>query len=152
MAGQILFLCTGNYYRSRFAEMWFNHHAQRLGLKWRADSSGLDIPYGSTVNVGPIAQHVVAALKAYELPLPQTFRCPKQLSLKELEASTRIIALKEAEHRPYMRKLFPQWVERVTYWHVDDLDAATPQQAIPLIREKVDQLLQELGQEPAAAK
>jgi protein-tyrosine phosphatase len=37
----ILFLCTGNYYRSRFAEELFNHHAERAGLYWVAQSRGL---------------------------------------------------------------------------------------------------------------
>jgi protein-tyrosine-phosphatase len=32
----VLFLCTGNYYRSRFAEELFNHHADRAGLNWIA--------------------------------------------------------------------------------------------------------------------
>jgi protein-tyrosine phosphatase len=28
----MLFLCTGNYYRSRFAELLFNHLAKQRGL------------------------------------------------------------------------------------------------------------------------
>ena len=39
----ILFICTGNYYRSRFAEAFFNHHAEVRGLCWRAISRGLAI-------------------------------------------------------------------------------------------------------------
>jgi protein-tyrosine phosphatase len=37
----ILFLCSGNYYRSRFAEEQFNHHAELAGLDWVAQSRGL---------------------------------------------------------------------------------------------------------------
>jgi hypothetical protein len=37
----VLFLCTGNYYRSRFAEALFNSVAGRMGLPWRASSRGL---------------------------------------------------------------------------------------------------------------
>ena len=32
----VLFLCTGNYYRSRFAEVLFNSVAGQMGLPWRA--------------------------------------------------------------------------------------------------------------------
>ena len=32
----VLFLCTGNYYRSRFAEIYFNSVAVKMGLSWRA--------------------------------------------------------------------------------------------------------------------
>jgi hypothetical protein len=37
----MLFLCTGNYYRSRFAELLFNHLAKQRGLDWQATSRGL---------------------------------------------------------------------------------------------------------------
>ena len=40
---QVLFLCSANYYRSRFAEHLFNWLAPQLGLDWRADSMGLDM-------------------------------------------------------------------------------------------------------------
>jgi hypothetical protein len=36
----ILFLCTGNYYRSRYAEELFNHLAKVKGHSWRAFSRG----------------------------------------------------------------------------------------------------------------
>jgi protein-tyrosine phosphatase len=38
---KILFLCTGNFYRSRFAEELFNHLARQKRLDWVADSRGL---------------------------------------------------------------------------------------------------------------
>lgn len=34
----VLFLCTGNYYRSRFAECLFNSVAGKMGLLWAATS------------------------------------------------------------------------------------------------------------------
>ena len=32
---RVLFLCTGNYFRSRFAQEWFNAQAERRGLSDR---------------------------------------------------------------------------------------------------------------------
>ena len=37
----LLFVCTGNFYRSRHAEALFNWHAERHGLAARAFSRGL---------------------------------------------------------------------------------------------------------------
>ena len=50
----ILFLCTGNHYRSRFAEILFNFVAGRMGLPWKAFSRGLALERGVN-NVGPMA-------------------------------------------------------------------------------------------------
>ena len=37
----VLFVCTGNIYRSRYAEAYFNHRARELGIRARATSRGL---------------------------------------------------------------------------------------------------------------
>ena len=58
----LLFLCTGNYYRSRYAEELFNHGAERIPLTWRAQSRGLAIERG-TNNVGPLSPFALEALK-----------------------------------------------------------------------------------------
>src|ERR1700684_2295954 len=58
----VLFLCTGNYYRSRFAEILFNSVAGKMGLPWRASSRGLALERGLN-NIGPMA---LAAVKALE--------------------------------------------------------------------------------------
>src|SRR5437763_13560602 len=59
----VLFLCTGNYYRSRFAEVLFNSVAGKMGLPWRASSKGLALERGAG-NVGPMAVSAVQALEA----------------------------------------------------------------------------------------
>ena len=59
----VLFLCTGNYYRSRFAEVLFNSVAGRMGLPWRASSRGLALERGVN-NVGPMAVSAVQALES----------------------------------------------------------------------------------------
>jgi low molecular weight protein-tyrosine phosphatase len=58
----VLFLCTGNYYRSRFAEILFNSVAGKMGLPWRASSRGLALERGVN-NVGPMAAAAVKALE-----------------------------------------------------------------------------------------
>src|SRR5262245_31370231 len=48
---KLLFLCTGNYYRSRFAELLFNARAATHALPWQAFSRGLAIDKGVN-NIG----------------------------------------------------------------------------------------------------
>jgi protein-tyrosine-phosphatase len=116
----VLFLCTGNYYRSRFAEILFNSMADKMGLPWRAESKGLALERGIN-NIGSLA---VAAVKALELmgvrATDAVARFPTQVTKEDLETADRIVALKQAEHLTLLQERFPDWTEKVEFWHVDD--------------------------------
>jgi len=139
---QVLFLCSANYYRSRFAEHLFNWLAPQIGLPWRADSRGLMVGYWG--NVGPISEFTVDALRLRGIPINGNHRYPESLALTDLSNSELVVAVKESEHRPLMEDLFPDWADRVEYWDVDDLDCATPGVALPYLEEKVRTLVARL--------
>jgi protein-tyrosine phosphatase len=116
----VLFLCTGNYYRSRFAEILFNSVAGRMGLRWNASSRGLALERGVN-NVGPMAVSAVKALEAMGIRATDSFaRLPAQVTVEDLEHVDRVIALKQAEHLALLQERFPAWVEKVEFWRVDD--------------------------------
>jgi protein-tyrosine-phosphatase len=140
----VLFLCSGNYYRSRFAEAVFNHEARRLVLPWEAASAGLAWPaFGG--NPGPISAHTVAALRARGIELSEPHRMPRAVTATDLAAAERIVAMKEAEHRVMMETRFPSYVPRVTFWHIDDVDVAPPSVALPELESHVASLLRDLS-------
>ena len=99
----VLFLCTGNYYRSRFAEELFNHHAERAGLDWTAQSRGLALERGGH-NVGPISPFALHALKKLAITARSADRLPQQCTAADLASADVVVAVKEAEHRPLMRQ------------------------------------------------
>jgi protein-tyrosine phosphatase len=142
---RVLFLCSGNYYRSRFAEELFNHLASATGLPYHADSAGL-WPNCHTHNQGPMSFHTVQALKALGVPLGEPPRAPRDVTESDFEHAALTIALKEAEHRPLVARDFPAWLERVEFWHVDDVGDAPPSVALPLIESKVRELVARLSQ------
>ncbi|MEZ4866037.1 MAG: low molecular weight phosphatase family protein [Caldilineaceae bacterium] len=126
MQATVLFLCTGNYYRSRFAEILFNHGAAQQGINWMADSRGLATELGVN-NVGPISRYAVAGLRARQIPIAAAeARFPAQLQAADLATATLTIALDETEHRPYMTQRFPAWLDRIDYWRVADLGLLPP--------------------------
>jgi protein-tyrosine phosphatase len=141
----VLFLCTGNYYRSRFAEGLFNHLASQLRLDWRADSRGLTLDRSQTGNVGPISTHTLEAFKHRSIPIGEPIRYPKTATLADFTSANLIIALKEAEHRALIRQHFPDWEHRVTYWQVHDVDLALPQFALAEIETLVRDLIARLS-------
>ncbi|MGC4007395.1 MAG: hypothetical protein QM811_31430 [Pirellulales bacterium] len=71
---------------------------------------------------------------------------PLSLELADLANATLIVALKEAEHRPKLLRDFPDWTDRVEYWHVHDVDCSHPRDALSELRILVDALFARLTQ------
>ena len=138
---EILFLCTGNYYRSRYAEALFNHEAARRGLDWRAFSRGLAIHLAPPDGLSP---HTTRRLRERDIPEKHTGTKPVQAAEKDFRRAARIIALKGTEHRPWMASLHPAWKDRIEYWEISDLDGATPEEALAAIETHVMVLLEKL--------
>lgn len=143
MPSKVLFLCTGNYYRSRFAEILFNDLARRHGLKWSAYSRALALEKGSC-NVGRISPLTRDACAARGLAIPEPIPFPAAATWDDLQSAARVIALKEAEHRQYVTAKFPELAAKVEYWHVHDRDLAPPDQACAMIERRVIELVAEL--------
>ena len=116
---KLLFLCTGNYYRSRFAELLFNAMAANHALPWQAFSRGLALDKGLN-NTGPVSPFVIDALRALGIAGVGAERFPLQVEERDLHAADHIIALQEAEHKPYFQQRYPAWIDKVEYWHVRD--------------------------------
>lgn len=147
----VLFLCTGNYYRSRFAEELFNFLAPAKCPGWVAASRGIAVDLGSN-NVGPIAAQTVRALHQRGVSFDlQGARTPRQVTLLDLNDANHIVALKYAEHLPLLKKRFLPWftmndISRIEYWDVHDIDVMAPEAALPLIEERLDDLMTRLRQ------
>ena len=120
----VLFLCTGNYYRSRYAEHLFNDRARTADLEWEATSRALAIERGKD-NVGPMSIHALAALTKRGMRVSSE-RQPLPCTIEDLISADLTIAVKEAEHRPLLSERFAGWEARVTYWNVHDVEDETP--------------------------
>jgi protein-tyrosine phosphatase len=143
MQKTILFLCTANYYRSRYSELLFNHYADEYGLNWKADSRGLLASLHN--NPGPIYDVVTNRLEGIGAGMEKDHRYPIQLQETDLEKADLTIALKQAEHHSMMRQLFPEWAEKITYWHIHDIDVEPPEIALPKIDIEICKLIEDLS-------
>jgi protein-tyrosine phosphatase len=141
MTKKVLFLCTGNFYRSRFAEMLFNALASQKGLDWKADSRGFE---PGISNVGPVYPGVLDQLKRLGFPSHGEPRTPARLEIADLETADLVIALNEAEHRPQMSKRFGAWTNRTVYWAVPDLNLMSAEDAFTSIEKHVNELIRQL--------
>jgi protein-tyrosine phosphatase len=144
----VLFLCTGNYYRSRFAEELFNHLATSQGLAWRADSAGLD---PTPANPGPISRYTLEAFARLKLARPVSERFPRRVTNEDFAAADLVIAVKEVEHRPMMLKSFPEQLPQVEFWQVHDIDCAAPCDTIADLEVRVTELVERLQSQATLA-
>jgi protein-tyrosine phosphatase len=144
----LLFLCTGNYYRSRFAELVFNALAATQRLNWQAISRGLALERGVN-NTGPISRTVLDTLSALGIDGQTGLREPLQVQEHEFAEAQLIIALQEAEHRPLLAERYPAWVEHVVYWHVRDVRPSPDYNPLQEIEQEVRRLLPRLAQPDA---
>ena len=86
-------------------------------------------------------------MAARGIPLHHTAADKAALTESDLRRADRRIALKEAEHRPFIRTLFPEWEAQIEYWHVHDLDVRTADEALAEIEAQVIALVHQLVRE-----
>jgi protein-tyrosine phosphatase len=140
---RVLFLCTGNYYRSRYAEEIFNHRVGLEGLGWRAFSRAVAEKL-SPQNVGPISPYTLEALQARGIAPGGAARNPVLCTLDDFAQAELVVALKDAEHRPMIAQRFAGAAHRVQYWDVDDIEYLDPKTALRKIDEQVGLLIESL--------
>ena len=117
----VLFLCTGNYYRSRFAEVLFNSVASRMGLPWKASSRGLALERGEKLcQQGDLDAGLLWLGRSLQIAPPEDAPLQRDIRAALAGWAALVVALKHAEHLPLLQERFPAWAERVEFWHVDD--------------------------------
>lgn len=137
----VLFVCTGNHYRSRFAEALFNQKAHEAHLDWGAVSRGFRLD-PSQHRMSPLAQR-----ELIKRGVPQEL-CngePKALTKEDLERSDYTVLMDEAEHRPMLDMQFPTRDDRkIHYWHIGEIGKMTPAKACQAMSIDIDELLRTL--------
>ena len=134
---RILFVCTGNYYRSRFAEAYFNSRADELNSNATAFSRGLKIHLAEP----GISPHTKNKLNLMGIPLHYTSKERRALTESDLKSASITFCLYEKEHRPMFFEQFPEYAEEVRYWDFPDLDEANPDFILNAIQRKINHLI-----------
>ncbi len=101
---RILFLCSGNYYRSRFAEEVFNFRARAASSNWSADSRGLRL---NPNNSGPISEVALRRMEMLRIQPIKSHRSPEIMRETDFENSDLVIAMSREEHFPINEKTIP---------------------------------------------
>jgi protein-tyrosine phosphatase len=148
LMNSILFICTGNYYRSRFAEIVFNDIAKREKIAAVAFSRGFRL--NPAKNSGALSPHAVSYLSLLRISFGHPGE-PTRLTTADLNGASCIVVLDEKEHRPMMRQSFPDWEDKVQYWNFEDDYLVSPANVLPALKEKVLDLATSLANETPQA-
>jgi len=123
---RVLFVCSGNYYRSRLAEILFNHAAEKTGLDWRAESRGL-LKAGELKGM---SDHTIAYLKDHDLGhLAAEPRNPLAVDVEDITDFDLVVGLCREEHEPMINQKFLSLARamvkarRIRYWQIYDIPA-----------------------------
>lgn len=138
---RVLFICTGNFYRSRYAEALFNHLAQEKGQEWQAVSRGLATHLAQG---GLVAMEVVDQLERDGIDLIHLAETKTPITEPDFEQCDRLIAMNEKEHRREIENRFPRHASRVEYWDIVDVGDAPSTEELPRLAKRVHQLIEEL--------
>ena len=142
---KILFICTGNYYRSKFAEIYFNHlQSQKESQSYKSFSRGIRIDLKN--NLGNISKYASDYLKKLSV---NTVSClpSKQICKRDLESATIIIGIDKEEHENYLITKYPQYEAKYTFWDISDLYLKTSCVELPRLKQKIEELESELLKE-----
>lgn len=69
--------------------------------------------------------------------MPEPRRFPIELTEADLVAAGHCVAVKRAEHWPLVETKFPAWLDRIEFWHIDDIDCAAPEAALAVLEREV---------------
>jgi len=139
---QVLFICTGNYYRSRYAEILFNHIAVQYNLDWTSLSRG----FQESTREAPLSLHAYNGLSAKGIYCNQV-RFPIKLTTADLGMAHRVILMDEHEHRPMLTAEYAEWSDHVDSWNIRDIDLETPDTALERLDKKINLLIASLETE-----
>jgi len=119
---RLLFVCSGNFYRSRLAEILFLHYTDPEKRDWEVFSRGLA--------VGPVMRGVASEVVDFLKPMgldTGDYRDPRPLLVDELIGASHVVLLNRAEHEPAIEREFHPVYRKllgagaITFWNVFDL-------------------------------
>jgi protein-tyrosine phosphatase len=142
---RILFLCTGNYYRSRLAEELLRYNAKKADLEIECDSAGLGkIPNPS--NPGPIGIAALEYLQKRGISSLSLARYPKQWTPSDIQTADIIVCMNEREHRVMFERQARPFLNhgQTVFWRIPDVGEDPDLMGPGLIDGEVRGLLEKL--------
>ena len=137
----ILFVCTGNIFRSRFAEEVFNHLCKINGVDATAFSAGLQVGRYKQRKICRPAMNELERLKIEPLRSNED-----SVHINDIDVSIydQIICMDEEEHKPMVRSNEHLSGFTFQYWNIVDMPKVSSDISLPKCYKKVESLIDQL--------
>lgn len=137
----ILFVCTGNIFRSRFAEEVFNHLCKINGVDATAFSAGLQVGRYKQRKIYWPAMNELERLKIEPLRSNE-----ESVHIDDIDVSIydQIICMDEEEHKPMVRSNELLSGFTFQYWNIVDMPKVSSDISLPKCYKKVESLIDQL--------
>ena len=137
----ILFVCTGNIFRSRFAEEVFNHLCKINGVDATAFSAGLQVGRYKQRKIYRPAMSELERLKIEPLRSNED-----SVHINDIDVSIydQIICMDEEEHKPMVRSNELLSGFTFQYWNIVDMPKVSSDISLPKCYKKVESLIDQL--------
>ena len=142
---KILFVCTGNYYRSKFCENLWQYLLEKFDQKGEVSSSGLkpELALLWKEAFGNISPFTSRALDKIGVPLYDDSSL-HLLTEYEVKSNDKIVFINRDEHMPLLSDLrINVPVSKIIAWENEDVDQEFPIEALFLMMSNVCNLFQE---------
>ena len=146
---KVTFVCTGNYYRSRFAESYFNYLCDILKLDYVADSYGLAIHFADELakEHGEVSPFSRERMNYIGIPERYFERDRKSLTKDAIENSDMVIAMDKEEHTPMIMESFPSYINQFNFFEVKDVFDWEPKQTLDETQKMVERMINDIVNE-----
>ena len=139
---KVLFVCTANIHRSRFAEEVFNFFCTKHNKDYHAFSAGLRV---GDYSYRKIYFPALENLKVFNIIPKRPNDLSKHIKDVNLENYDKIICMDEDEHKPMVNSDPKLSNYNFEYWNITDMPKVDSDVSLPLCYKKVENLLNEMS-------
>lgn len=149
---KVCFVCTGNYYRSRFAEAVFNFLSKECGEDHIAESRGLDISAADKVakEYGELSPYTKNKMDDLEIPHNLTSKERKAILKEDLETFDVIVIMDRSEHFKMVKEFVGEdkdmieAAKKFKYWAIKDVFDWEPEETLGAVLANVNKFFNEV--------
>lgn len=126
----ILFVCTGNFYRSRFCEHYMTYLGELLKLPLSCSSKGFEIELADHVSTihGEISPFTIERLKTFGIQIDNV-KERESLLQSDIDRADILVIIDKGEHSPYLKNFNISKTDTI-FWTVKDIADWSPNETL----------------------